>query len=127
MSREHNGKDKKTALNFQIHCCRNYAAYPKIFMFCIFCIGIEKHQNRWGVRKSGIVWSVSSKVQQNHLKQLFGTFLACIKHTSGKLSDNVTGSQWSTFKNIGQINLHKKSVCHDYQAESFSFKSVQMF
>ena len=46
-------------------------------------------------------------VQQNRLKQLFGPFHACINHTSGYLSDNVTRSQKSTVKNIGKFKLHK--------------------
>ena len=33
MSREHNVTDKKTSWNFKIHRCRDYTAYPKIFIF----------------------------------------------------------------------------------------------
>ena len=31
----------------------------------IFCIGIENHWNRWGIRESGPVWLLSSKVLSN--------------------------------------------------------------
>ena len=46
-------------------------------------------------------------VQQNLLKQLFGNLLACLIHTSGSLSENVTRSHWSTLMSSGQLNAQK--------------------
>ena len=85
MSQQHTVRDKKTAYNFKIHCCRNYIANPKTFIFLHFLHCYWKPPESLGCKNiwNSMIDVKQGIVQQNRFKQLFGPFHACIKRTSG--------------------------------------------